>query len=487
MESRYRLGSPAQREGERRVASNNDPAKIISEMRDIIQQQDEFINKLKEQVSPYATVCYVGEKKVLVSVSGGLSEANAPDFEVRPGQTVKIIPQTGQIIEAGMVNVDSMPAKVVEVVSDHRVKVSTEDGAQIFVFKDPGVVLEGGDSVSLDSARTVVINRIARETKKYVRTGTGVSWSDIGGLEDVKRQMEEIVELPLREPEIFKHYGYEPPKGVLLSGPPGCGKTMIGKAVATAIAAAHDAESGFIYVKGPEVLNKFVGESEATIRSIFDQAREHQRRTGAPAVIFVDEAESLLSRRGSGQVADMEKTIVPAFLAEMDGIEPSGAVVILATNRPDKLDPAIVRDGRVDRKIEVKRPDRPTALAIASVSCKSTPTWECTREEIAVKIVDELNRPDRVVSSVNTQRGVVDVTVRDIISGAMIANVVSRACSIALHRDLSERTRTGVTCQDIVSAIDIIQVESQKIDHTDAVLEIMSRPKVSDATAAKAA
>ena len=447
---------------------------LIEQMKAKIVEMNEFIEKISKQSAPYATVAYVSGDRVILCAGNSLVECEAPsDIEVKCGDTVKVVQQTGQISMAGIVQDMGSFATVSEVVNEHSVRIAV-DGSSRVAFKDPGLALESGDTVVLDPSNRVVVAKSGSAAKKFVRSNTGVRWSDIGGLDEVKRQMIEIVELPLREPEIFKHYGYTPPKGVLLSGPPGCGKTMVGKAVATAIAEAHGAESGFIYVKGPEVLNKFVGESESTVRSIFDQARDHQRRTGAPAVIFIDEAESLLSKRGSGgTVSNMEKTIVPTFLAEMDGIEPSGAVVILATNRPEQLDSAIVRDGRVDRKIEITRPDATSVQQIAMINLTGVPVDGSTPEQLSVEIVREIMNPARVVASVNTQRGVVDVKLSDIVSGALVANVVERAKSTALSRDLAAKTRTGVTSADVANAISTIQAESKNIDHSEPVYEIL--------------
>jgi transitional endoplasmic reticulum ATPase len=193
-----------------------------------------------------------------------------------------------------------------------------------------------------------------------------VHWSDIGGLEDVKQQLREAVEWPLKYPDTFKRLGIDPPKGVLLYGPPGCGKTLLAKAVAT------ESEANFIAVKGPEVLSKWVGESERAIREIFSKARQ-----AAPCVVFFDEIDSIVPRRGYRYDSGVTDRIVNQLLTEMDGLEKlEGVVVIGATNRPDILDPALLRPGRFDRLVYVPPPDRAARLEILKVHTRRMPLAE---------------------------------------------------------------------------------------------------------------
>ncbi|MCS7387293.1 MAG: AAA family ATPase, partial [archaeon GB-1867-005] len=202
-----------------------------------------------------------------------------------------------------------------------------------------------------------------------------VHWEDIGGLEDVKKELREAVEWPLKNPEIFKRFGIRPPKGILLYGPPGCGKTLLARAVAT------ESEANFITIKGPEVFSKWVGESEKAVREVFRKAR-----MAAPAVIFFDEFDSLVPRRGMG-VGDSMVTerVISQLLTEMDGImRLEDVVVIAATNRPDMIDPAVLRPGRFDRLIYVPAPDEKARLEIFKIYTKNMPlAKDVNLEELA--------------------------------------------------------------------------------------------------------
>ena len=191
-----------------------------------------------------------------------------------------------------------------------------------------------------------------------------VNWADVGGLTGVKQELREAVEWPIKKPEVFIRVGIRPPKGILLFGPPGCGKTMLARAVAT------ESEANFISIKGPEVFSKWVGESEKAIREVFRRGR-----TAAPSIIFFDELDSVASRRGTGfGDGDSSERVISQLLTEMDGIESLVNVVVIgASNRPDMIDPAILRPGRFDRLIYVPAPDRATYLQILNIHARNMP------------------------------------------------------------------------------------------------------------------
>lgn len=470
------------------MTSNTDK-ELIAELQEVVKEQAEFIKKIMDQPTPYGVIAWVQpenevskepdedgnlpyRKIVIATGNGGLIEANYPEFDVEAGDTVCVVQQTGQISRSGLVPLQGEAVEIEKVLSDTSVEIQ-RNNASVAIFKSPGMKLRKGDRVRVDPTGTVVVAKLESAAKQYMRPATQVTWDDIGGLSSVKEMLKEIVELPHTRPDIFQYYNYSPPKGVLLSGPPGCGKTMLGKATATAVASVGDGVPGFIYVKGPEILNKYVGESEARIRQIFDQARQHKEAHGSPAIIFIDEAESVLSRRGTGVSSDMEKTIVPAFLAEMDGLDETAAVVILATNRPDQLDPAVVRDGRIDRKIRVTRPDVNAAIDIARLNLAKVPTKvDGGYKTLAKVLVDEIFNPERQVILVRTrEEGDVPMHLSDLISGSMVANIAQRAVSFALQRDLANGKKSGLTREDVVRAVDLITNEMSGISHDDEIRE----------------
>lgn len=291
-----------------------------------------------------------------------------------------------------------------------------------------------------------------------------VTWDDIAGLQQAKEDLIEAIEMPHRYKDMYKHYRKRPVKGVLLSGDPGCGKTMLGKAAANALAAIHGAESaktGFLYIKGPEILNQYVGQTEQTIREIFIDAGRHHAVHGYPAIVFIDEADAILAARGSRSIG-ITNTIVPAFLTEMDGLEASHAVIILATNRPDALDPAIIREGRIDRKVHVTRPDLDTSVQIARLYLSKYPIAKgFDMEDLANGLAHELFSKERFIGD--------SKLLKEAISGAMIAACVDLAVANAMRRDIqakkTEKGFGGINDEDIIAAGTRTQLQNHNLNH----------------------
>jgi proteasome-associated ATPase len=338
-------------------------------------------------------------------------------------------------------------------------------------------IVEKGDRVVLDTSGSVILQNLGKDDERFRFTAeTNVSWDDIGGLVEAKQQMIEVIELPHRNPELYEFYGKKPVKGVLLYGSPGCGKTMLGKATATALAKIYNGDgssNGFLYVKGPEILDRFVGVAEATIRQLFERARKHKAEFGYPAVIFIDEADAILGKRGTGISSDIERTIVPMFLTEMDGLEDSGAVVILATNRPDVLDPAVVRDGRIDRKIKITRPDRSGAVDIFELNLNGMPLNNgYSVKELAETGADQLFSKERVLYHVRLKGdNRMDLTLGQICNGGMIAGIVDQATSTAMHRDIETGEPQGLRKEDIIGAVDAVFCQNLGLNHTDELTD----------------
>ncbi len=339
-----------------------------------------------------------------------------------------------------------------------------------------GVRMRSGEHVLLEARSGLLIERIPRPEVEelLLEEVPDLTYADVGGLDSQIEQIHDAVELPYLHSELFTEHDLSPPKGILLYGPPGCGKTLIAKAVANSLAKRvaektgdHTTRSYFLNIKGPELLNKYVGETERQIRLIFERAREKSEE-GVPVIVFFDEMDSLFRTRGTGISSDIESTIVPQLLAEIDGVEAlKNVIVIGASNREDLIDPAILRPGRLDVKIKIDRPNEDAAKQIFSRYL--LPTLPLSEDEIklhdgdasatvaamidsavdAMYATDETNR----FLEVTYQNGDKEVLFfKDFSSGAMIENVVRRAKKLSIKRQISGGAK-GICTQDLLDSI----------------------------------
>jgi proteasome-associated ATPase len=343
--------------------------------------------------------------------------------------------------------------------------------------------MSAGDSLLLDVRSGLVIEHIpALEVQVFVRDRVpNVTYREIGGLEQQVLRIRNLIELPLLNEDAFARYELKPPKGILLYGPPGCGKTMIAIAVANSVAnwliehRGSDASGAFLYIKGPELLNKYVGESERRVRLLFDQARNRSMR-GLPTIFFFDEMDSIFRSRTSG--SDAETLLMSQLLSELDGIDPlDNTIVLSATNREDTIDPAILRPGRFDVKIEVDRPNAEGAMEIfrkylkpsLPMSTEMIDKHSGDRERALAYMIEQTveklyarSEESRFVEVefVNGEREV--LYFGDFCSGAIIKNIVARAKGFAVERYL-EIGRDGLILSDLLRAVDEEFSDTEKL------------------------
>ena len=466
------------------VSQNERLTTMLRDAREHIGSLREEVEKLTQPPSGYGTVLgrnddgtvdvRAGGRKMRVAVHPDLADDLRAGEEVALNESFSVVlarrpDRTGEVATVKELLPGGDRAVVLGRADEERV---VELGAMVTAGP-----IRSGDNVLIDSSGDLVIERLPRPEVEdlILEEVPDTCYDDVGGLDAQIEQITDAVELPFVHHTLFSEYDLPAPKGVLLYGPPGCGKTLIAKAVANSLASKVSELSGdvrarsfFLNIKGPELLNKYVGETERQIRLVFQRAREKSEQ-GWPVIVFFDEMESLFRTRGSGISSDIESTIVPQLLAEIDGVEALRNVIVIgASNREDLIDPAILRPGRLDVKIKIERPD---AEAAASIFARYlTPSLP-----IAAEMVDTVGGgdPDKAV------RGMIEQTVedmyrpadanqflevtytngdkeimyfRDFASGAMIENVVRRAKKLAIKREIAGGPR-GIVTADLLASV----------------------------------
>lgn len=372
--------------------------------------------------------------------------------------------------------------RVDETLSDGRLRIGQESGLTDLVILRSSLLskekLKPGLEVRLDVNQRVALEVIGmgKRIERSLENVSEIPWSAIGGQEEAVQAIRETIELPFLHADLFKKFDHHVPKGFLLYGPPGCGKTLLGKATAYNLRQQLKERTGvdhpefFLHVKGPEILNMWVGESERQVRDLFAQCRE-RAADGALAFLFIDEAESLLGTRRAGRFHSMSSTLVPMFCTEMDGLDPlQNVVVILASNRADLIDPAILRPGRIDRKIRVKRPNEEGAKRIYEIYLTEKLPLAEDRSELAGAVVKAqfAHSPENQFLEVSYRSGKRDVLYRgDLASGAIIAAVVERAKGLAIKRSIDTKEESKLTREDLLTALQQEYAENDLFPATD--------------------
>ena len=465
------------------IAKNEKLSFTLREAREHIANLRDEVDKLSQPPSAYGIVVGRNDDGTIdVLASGRKMRVN-----VHPEIDIDVVDLGAEVVLNESLNVVMVrsPEGVGDVVT---IKEVLEDGVRAIVvgradeemvceFADSlrGARLRAGDSVRRDARSQMLIEKLPRPEvdELLLEEVPDISYGDIGGLDTQIEQIADAVELPFLHQDLFAEYRLPAPKGILLYGPPGCGKTLIAKAVANSlarkVAAATGDEKGrsyFINIKGPELLNKYVGETERQIRLVFQRARETSEE-GWPVIVFFDEMDSMFRTRGTGISSDMESTIVPQLLAEIDGVEGLRNVIVIgATNREDLIDPAILRPGRLDVKIKIERPSSAAArqifsrylstdLPLSESEVTAAGSVEAAVSAMIDATVAEMyhDGPTNRFLEVTYANGDKEVLFyRDFASGAMIENVVRRAKKVAIKRFISGGER-GVSTQDLLDSI----------------------------------
>ena len=415
---------------------------------------------------------YVSGRKMKVSLHPSIKPQ-----ELRKGQEV-ILNEAFNVIESRGFDGQGEVVRLKDLLEGNRALVTLHfDEEKVTELAEPlaSQRLSVGDHLLYDARSGYVVEKLPKsEAEELVLEEVpDVDYEHIGGLAKEIEQVRDAVELPFLYPDLFAEHKLSPPKGVLLYGPPGCGKTLIAKAVANSIAkklghlAGKEMRSFFLHVKGPELLNKYVGESERQVREVFKKAKERAAE-GHPVIVFFDEMDALFRTRGTGISSDIESTIVPQFLSEIDGVERLRNVIVIgASNRQDLIDPAVLRAGRLDVKIKISRPDMNAAREIFSKYLGTELPY--ADEEVTRYTGDRRAMVDRFIQSTvegmyaaSEENKFLEVTYangekeilyfKDFASGALIEGIVSRAKKYAIKRAIANEGK-GLRSDDLVRAV----------------------------------
>lgn len=465
--------------------TNNEKLTItLQQTREQLTTLREEVERLTQPPNIYGTFSNFNDDGTVDIVASGRKMRVAISPSLDPGQLQRgdevVLNESYTVIGIREADGHGEVVTVKEILDDRRVLVygrGDEERVAELAESLHDATLRSGDALLLDSRSGFLIEKLARQEVEelVLEEVPDITYGDVGGLDDQIEAITDAVELPYVHRRLFADYELPAPKGILLYGPPGCGKTLIAKAVANSLAhkvatvtGNTNVRSYFLNIKGPELLNKYVGETERQIRLVFQRARE-KAAEGVPVIVFFDEMDSLFRTRGTGISSDMESTIVPQLLAEIDGVESLRDVIVIgATNREDLIDPAILRPGRLDVKIKIERPDAEAAQQIFQ-------RYLHDGLPLADDVVRELGGgdPHKAITAmiestvhemyrVDDDNRFLEVTYRggdkevlyfkDFASGAMIENIVRRAKKSAVKREIASGDR-GLVLDDLLQSI----------------------------------
>ncbi len=476
------------------VSRNEKLTFTLREARDHIASLREEVDKLTQPPAAYGTLLAVNDDGTVDVFSGGRKMRVAVALEATDALEIGMEVVLNDSLNVVLAREPESQGEVVtfsEHIDHGRALVSAHTDEERVVALAPslrGVKLRAGDTLRMDSRSGLLLEKLPRpEVEQLVLEEVpDITYADVGGLDSQIEQIADAVELPYVHADLFAEHDLPAPKGILLYGPPGCGKTLIAKAVANSLAKKvaevsgdEHARSYFLNIKGPELLNKYVGETERQIRLVFQRAREKSEE-GWPVIVFFDEMDSMFRTRGTGISSDMESTIVPQLLAEIDGVEALRNVIVIgASNREDLIDPAILRPGRLDVKIKIERPDAEAAAQIFARYLNTelpldpdliaeTGDAESAITAMISDTVAEMYRTDQSnrfleVTYANGDKEV--MFFKDFASGAMIENIVRRAKKLAIKRVISGGPR-GLRTVDLIDSIHQEYKEHEDLPNT---------------------
>lgn len=454
--------------------------------RQAIEKLDAIVEKLRSPAFRVGTFLLAIEPdKCLVCVGGSdyvcRIDPQLPLASFQIGQRI-LCNEAFNVVQGLGFDKNGPIVRIDELLSDGRLRIGQESGLSSLVVIRSALLakekLKPGMDIRLDANQRVALEvlGVGKRIERSLETVNKTPWSAIGGQTEAVSAIRETIEFPFLYSDLFKKFQHTVPKGFLLYGPPGCGKTLLGKATAYNLRQQLKEQTGvdhpefFLHVKGPEILNMWVGESERQVRDLFAQCRE-RANDGALAFLFIDEAESILGTRRAGRFSNILSTLVPMFCTEMDGIDAlNNVVVILASNRADLIDPAILRPGRIDRKIKVNRPDKDGARQIYEIYLKDELPLAEPREDLAKAVTDAhyAKSEENQFLEIVYRSGKKDFLYRgDMSSGAIISAIVERAKGLAIKRAIQTGKDTKLSREDLLESLQKEYLENDLFPPTD--------------------